>query len=169
MADDEKKKPAGRKRASTRKSGAKKSAAGAGTGAKKSAAGAKKSTAGAKKAGATKAAGASAGAKAPGNEAKDMATRIDRFGEAKDIHHLVDKLWRLVAMVLFGFLGSWVYLAITVLAAVQFVVVLFADRPSKEIQKYAGLCGAYVRHVLDFLSYETEQLPYPFGPLPGKK
>lgn len=98
--------------------------------------------------------------------AASVASRVDSLGESVDIRNLVNKLWRLVAMIAFGFLGFWVYLALAILAAVQFFVVLFSDSPSRQIGRFMDLAAAYIAQVMRLLSYHSEDLPYPLGPPP---
>ncbi|MCH8862033.1 MAG: DUF4389 domain-containing protein [Proteobacteria bacterium] len=100
--------------------------------------------------------------------AEAIESKISDFIETADVRNFPDKLWRLLAMIAFAFVGYWVFVATVVLAAMQWVVVLLGDKPSPEIAHYMGRCSDYVRQVLDLLSYRSETLPWPLGPLPGK-
>lgn len=198
MADDKKKKPASTKksatkRATTRKTTARKTAAtkkkDSPASASRASKAARKPTArlsGAKAPGARKkatakassarrtdeaspSASASASAGAHSHSAGTATARVENFGKAIDISNLAEKLWRGLSMIVFGIVGSWAYVAQMILAAVQFVVVLFTDKPSDEINRYTGICRIYLGQVLDLLSYRTETLPWPLGPLPGPR
>lgn len=100
--------------------------------------------------------------------AEAIESTISDFIETADVKNFPDKLWRLLAMVAFAFVGYWVFVATVILAAMQWVVVLLGDKPSPEIAHYMGRCSDYVRQVLDLLSYRSETLPWPLGPLPGE-
>lgn len=100
--------------------------------------------------------------------AEAIESTISDFIETADVRNFPDKLWRLLAMIAFAFVGYWVFVATVILAAMQWVVVLLGDKPSPEIAHYMGRCSDYVRQVLDLLSYRSETLPWPLGPLPGQ-
>ncbi len=100
--------------------------------------------------------------------AEAIESTISDFIETADVRNFPDKLWRLLAMVAFAFVGYWVFVATVILAAMQWVVVLLGDKPSPEIGHYMERSSAYVRQVLDLLSYRSESLPWPLGPLPGE-
>lgn len=100
--------------------------------------------------------------------AETIQSTISDFIETADVRNFPDKLWRLLAMVAFAFVGYWVFVATVILAAMQWVVVLLGDKPSAEIAHYMERSSAYVRQVLDLLSYRSETLPWPLGPLPGE-
>lgn len=100
--------------------------------------------------------------------AEAIESTISDFIETADVRNFPDKLWRLLAMVAFAFVGYWVFVATVILAAMQWVVVLLGDKPSPEIAHYMERSSAYVRQVLDLLSYRSETLPWPLGPLPGE-
>lgn len=100
--------------------------------------------------------------------AEAIESKISEFIETADVRNFPDKLWRLLAMIAFAFVGYWVFVLVVILAAMQWFVVLLGDKPSPEIAHYMGRCSAYVRQVLDLLSYRSETLPWPLGPLPGE-
>lgn len=98
--------------------------------------------------------------------AEAIESTISDFIETADVRNFPDKMWRLLAMIAFAFVGYWVFVITVILAAMQWVVVLLGDKPSPEIAHYMERSSAYVRQVLDLLSYRSEALPWPLGPLP---
>ena len=99
--------------------------------------------------------------------AETIESKISDLIDKADVQDFPDKLWRLAAMIAFAFVGYWVFVVVAILAAMQWVVVLLGDKPSPEIAHYMERCSAYIRQVLDLLSYRSEILPWPLGPLPG--
>lgn len=80
---------------------------------------------------------------------------------------LIEKLWRLVAMIAFGLIGFFAYHAVAIIALAQFIVVLIRDEPNKDLQQAAVWLNAYLNQVLDYLAYRTEEMPFPLGEKPA--
>lgn len=77
-----------------------------------------------------------------------------------------DKIWRLIAMVAFALIAYFGFIALVVLAAMQYIVVLVADKPNQELRKFMGRLIAYLKDIYDYLSYARDEMPFPFSAFP---
>ena len=66
-------------------------------------------------------------------------------------------------MILFGFFGSIAFSIATSLTFIHFIVAILLDGPHAELQNWINKCGAYVKDVFRYLSYETDDMPFPFN------
>lgn len=77
-------------------------------------------------------------------------------------------LWvRALLMIL---LSMAFYLAATLLAAlalVQFVLVIVSDGPNERLNLLGRGLGRYFRQLTDFLSFASEEAPFPFSDWPA--
>ena len=74
---------------------------------------------------------------------------------------------RVLYMALFAvifWILAWV-LAVT--AGVQLVLRLVNGRPQPELARFGAGLGRYAREVIEFLTFATESVPYPFSPWPA--
>ena len=77
-----------------------------------------------------------------------------------------NKIFRVLYVVLFYLIYSItdiVYLVITIL---QTALTLFTDEPSRTLRQFGGSLSVYVKQIGQYLSYQTEQKPYPFSDWP---
>lgn len=76
-------------------------------------------------------------------------------------------LWsRFLYMVLMGIafhLAAWV---LGLVAIVQLVMAAFAGGPNPDLRSFGAGLGRYVGQVARFLTFDTEELPFPFGGWP---
>jgi hypothetical protein len=75
---------------------------------------------------------------------------------------------RVLYMLLFGvvfWLVGWV-LAVT--AIVQLFMRLLNGRPGLEVTRFGAALARYAREIIEFLTFVTEVLPYPFSAWPGE-
>ena len=74
---------------------------------------------------------------------------------------------RLIYIVLFTITFNVAEVVIAVITIIQFFTALFTGgTPNKRLQDLGGMMGAYVREVVAFLTYETEDKPFPIGDWP---
>jgi hypothetical protein len=74
-----------------------------------------------------------------------------------------DKWIRLIFMVLFSLLVYWViFLLIWVIAAFQFIYSLFVGTPNKALLPFTASLSEYVKQIVMFLTYNSEEKPFPF-------
>lgn len=70
---------------------------------------------------------------------------------------------------LFYFIYGITDVVLIVIALVQTFLNLFSDGPSESLQRFGSSLGVYVKQLSEFLSYASEEKPYPFSdwPEPG--
>ena len=73
---------------------------------------------------------------------------------------------RLVYMILFAVIFYIVALVIAVVAVVQFLSRLFTGKVNQQLQALGQGVGVYVNEITVFLTYHTDDKPYPFAPWP---
>ncbi len=73
---------------------------------------------------------------------------------------------RVIYMILFAVIFNIVELVIAVVAVVQFLATLFTGKVNQQLQALGQGVGAYVNEVTQFLTYHTDDKPYPFAPWP---
>ncbi len=74
---------------------------------------------------------------------------------------------RLIYMILFGVAFNVAEMVIAVVAVVQFFTVLLGgEGPNRRLQDFGGALGAYLRQVISFLTYESDEKPFPIGAWP---
>ncbi len=73
---------------------------------------------------------------------------------------------RVVYMILFAVIFNIVEFAIAVVAVVQFLSTLFTGKVNRQLQALGHGVGAYVNEITQFLTYHTDDKPYPFAPWP---
>jgi len=49
------------------------------------------------------------------------------------------------------------------------VLRLLSGRPNAELSRFGAALGAYARQVIEFLTFVTETVPYPFAPWPAER
>jgi hypothetical protein len=64
---------------------------------------------------------------------------------------------------LFFWVVAWFAL---LLVAVQFVIVAHERKPSEDLTRVLMGIGTYLRDVLAYMSFASDQKPFPFSPLP---
>ncbi len=73
---------------------------------------------------------------------------------------------RLVTMVLFAIIfivSTWLAAAIVIL---QFLVVLVTGDTNSNLQNLGSSMGIYLHNIVDYLSYNNDDLPFPFANWP---
>ena len=73
---------------------------------------------------------------------------------------------RLVYMVLFVVIFNIGEFVITVVVVVQFLFKLFSGRVNKNLSALGGALATYIREIIAYLTFHTDEMPYPFGPWP---
>ncbi len=53
------------------------------------------------------------------------------------------------------------------IALIQFVFSLVNDRPNARLQNFGRSLGRYLQQLVNFLSFATEELPFPFSDWPS--
>ena len=78
-----------------------------------------------------------------------------------------DKWMRLLYMVLFGFIGYMIRFVALILIVLQFFTVLFTGTSNATLLQLGQVLSTYTYQILLFLTYNSEEKPYPFSPLPS--
>ncbi|MDF3055489.1 MAG: putative lipase [Gammaproteobacteria bacterium] len=77
-----------------------------------------------------------------------------------------EKLLRLLFMLFFVLCHYIIRLIVYVLAIAQFLVVLVTSKPHEGLRKFGQALSYYAYQILQFLTYNTEEKPFPFSPWP---
>ncbi len=84
-------------------------------------------------------------------------------------HMISRKLWiRAFYMILFALIYSIADTIIAAVVVVQFVFVLFTGERIQRLLTFGADLSVFVYQVLRFLSFNTEDMPFPFGDWPGR-
>ena len=54
-----------------------------------------------------------------------------------------------------------------VIALIQFVIMLLNDTPNERLAKFGRSLARYFQQIVNFLSFATEELPFPFNDWPA--
>jgi hypothetical protein len=76
---------------------------------------------------------------------------------------------RLLYMVLFVVIFNVVEAVSYIVLVVQFIFHLFTGKPNDRLKELGASLAAYVRELVAFFTYASEDLPYPFGSWPGSQ
>lgn len=99
---------------------------------------------------------------AKNSQSDDTSKSDDIFTDLKD------RDWKYILrrgllMILFGVFGWIAFVIGTSLTFVHYVVAILQDGPHKDLVKWINTCGTYLKQVFEYLSYETDEPPFPFG------
>ena len=73
---------------------------------------------------------------------------------------------RVIYMILFAVIFYIVEFVIALVAVVQFLSTLFTGKVNQKLQALGQSVGTYVNEITQFLTYHTDDKPYPFAPWP---
>lgn len=76
---------------------------------------------------------------------------------------------RLLFMVLFVIFHYVVRVLVYLVAIVQFITVLCVNRPNENLLKFGQSLSYYSYQIFRFLTYNTNEKPFPFGAWPSDK
>jgi len=86
----------------------------------------------------------------------------------KDKLSVKEKWIRLIFMVIFAVLVYWIaFFIVMVIAAFQFLYILFAGKSNRTLVPFGASMSEYVYQIMQFLTYSSEERPFPFKPWPG--
>jgi hypothetical protein len=75
---------------------------------------------------------------------------------------------RILYMVLFGFAFSILCWVLAVVAIFQLIVRVTSGSPRAEFTRFGEALALYSRQVIEYLTFVSEVLPFPFGAWPGE-
>jgi len=79
------------------------------------------------------------------------------------------KWLRLLWLVLFGFIYWWAAVVLYVIGILQFLFNLFTDSPNSSLSELAALFRGWMVQIINFVTYQEKDKPYPFSELPKVK
>ena len=107
------------------------------------------------------------------NTALELLMRADLenelFGEDKATHNSWKNpgIWqRGLAMLCFGFISGFIRLFITLIAIVQFITLLFSQKPNSQLVRFGQSLNSYTYQINQFLTINSESYPFPFSDWP---
>lgn len=74
--------------------------------------------------------------------------------------------WRLIPMIFFGIIAYLALWLIFVLALIQFVAVVAAEKPNDQLSGFARRLIRYVGEIFRYLMFTTDAMPFPFADFP---
>lgn len=73
---------------------------------------------------------------------------------------------RVVYMILFAVIFNIAEFVIAVVTVVQFLSRLFTGNVIEHLQAFGQGLGTYINEIIVFLTYHTDDMPFPFAPWP---
>ena len=73
---------------------------------------------------------------------------------------------RLVYIVLFAVIFNIVEFVLTVMVVVQFLFKLFSGEANENLSSFGHKLAIYVYEIIAYLTFHTDDMPYPFAPWP---
>ncbi len=80
--------------------------------------------------------------------------------------HTREKLLKALYLILFYFVGYVVWVLTVVISIFQFFYELIMNSPNKNLLDFGKNLNAYMYQIVRFMSFNTEDKPYPFSPWP---
>lgn len=74
---------------------------------------------------------------------------------------------RLLFMILFAVLFNVAELVVAVVVVVQFLFKLISGSVNEQLQAFGRDLATYIAQIIEFLTFNTDDKPFPFGPWPG--
>jgi hypothetical protein len=70
-------------------------------------------------------------------------------------------------MLLLGIAFQLCRTVLCVVTVIQFVIVLLNDAPNPRLASFGSSMGSYLRQIVSFLTFATEEKPFPFSEWPA--
>lgn len=74
--------------------------------------------------------------------------------------------YRLPYLVLFAIVFQIVEIIVGAIVIVQFILRVATGRPNERLRSFGAGISRYLREVVAFVTYDSDAIPYPFGPWP---
>lgn len=74
---------------------------------------------------------------------------------------------RALYMVLFGVIYNVAEIVLLAVVVLQFLLTLFTGKTNQRLLSFGEALSTFVYQIFRFLTYNTEDKPFPFGPWPG--
>jgi len=85
--------------------------------------------------------------------------------KAKDIDW-EEKIFRLLAIVLFGFVLYFAGIVFLVLIAAQYFLYFVEDKLNSQLEVLSARVRNYICQILDYMRFSSDTMPFPFSPFP---
>jgi len=79
------------------------------------------------------------------------------------------KWLRILWIALFLFIYTYASLVLYVIALLQFLFNLVTDSPNKSLSELAALFREWMVQIINFVTYQETEKPYPFSEFPKKR
>ena len=79
---------------------------------------------------------------------------------------MIYKLIKILYLIFFYLIYGMTDIALFIIAIMQTLLNLFSDGPSKPLQRTGKSLGLYVKQITEYLSYASEEKPFPFSDWP---
>ena len=90
------------------------------------------------------------------------------MNDISDVSGNKRNIWmRALFMLLMGFVLHVCGTILFVVTVIQFVIVLLNDTPNIRLVSFGRSMGSYVRQIVNFLTFATEEIPFPFSEWPA--
>ena len=77
-------------------------------------------------------------------------------------------LWlRGVVMLLMGFAYQITGTLVLIVTMIQFVIKLLSGAPNEQLLSFGHSLGRYLQQIVDFLTFVSEEIPFPFSHWPA--
>lgn len=76
------------------------------------------------------------------------------------------KWLRALYIILFAIINYFVQMVSWAVALFQFILVLITDKPNQRLLQFSQNLGKYMANIIHYISYNTEEKPFPFSDWP---
>lgn len=73
---------------------------------------------------------------------------------------------RVLYNIMFYVIYKVVDLIIFAILVIQLVIATFSDKPNEKLQEFGSSLGVYVKQIVAFISFSSDEKPYPLGDWP---
>ena len=78
-------------------------------------------------------------------------------------------IWlRLLSMIVLGIAFNVAEIVIFAVVVFQFLVTLFSGNPNEQLTRFGNNLARYVQQIVSFMTFATEDKPFPFGAWPDE-
>lgn len=95
-------------------------------------------------------------------------TTTRRTRQTRKIANLEDKIFRLLAMVLFAMLMNFIFIVFLVVVATQYVLYFIENEPNGDLDRFIRKVRTYIAQIFAYLGFASEEMPFPFASFPKK-
>jgi len=89
--------------------------------------------------------------------------------EIKENVRNVDTWMRGLFILIFGVIFYFLIGIVWLLVIFQFITKVVTGNLNAQLEKFSGGLTQYALQILNYVTYQSEERPFPFSPLPGAK